>query len=208
MTTDRIARGREAMRHQAASHTVVETPPDARSMGAESAEYTAPMIDPQWINAWKMFVDRDGNEYGVPVKLPKGQWSVGGPNALENQRRPDGGYWFTLVEPERKEAEKKHECFVGDCTKRASTLIKLVGHVEAFHHEEASAYTAVLKQIKEQVANEDPRLQRVLASLRQGVGAPAPEEEVEAEVLAATRCHSCGEELTGKLADHTCEEGA
>ena len=46
-------------------------------MGAESAEYTKPMIDPQWIDAWKMFVDRDGNEYGVPVKLPNRNENIG-----------------------------------------------------------------------------------------------------------------------------------
>ena len=200
-TNDRLARGREAIRRQVGSHTAVETPPDVRGMGAETAEYTAPMIDPQWIDAWKMFVDRDGNEYGVPVRLPKGQWSNGGPNALEQQRRPDGGFWFTTVEPERLAAEAKHECFVGECRKRAPTLIKLVGHVEAFHHEEAEAYAAVLKKIKEQVANEDPRLQRVLASLKQGVAATT-EEEVETEVYAASRCHSCGEEIVGRLGDH------
>ena len=198
-TDDRLARGREAIRRQVGSHTAVETPPDVRGMGAETAEYTKPMIDPQWIDAWKMFVDRDGNEYGVPVRLPKGQWSNGGPNALEQQRRPDGGFWFTTLEPERKAPEKKHECFVGECTKRAETLIKLVGHVEAFHHEEASAYAAVLKQIKEQVANEDPRLQRVLASLGQESQAPASE---------VTLCHSCGEEIVGRLGDHTCAKVA
>lgn len=185
----RVAREREAMRRQEGTHLQVDAQPDARAMGAESAEYTEPTIDPQWIDAWKMFVDRDGNEYGIPVKLPRGQWSAGGPNALENQRRPDGGYWFTLVEPERKATPPQYECFVGECTKMLDTRSKLVGHVEAFHFTEASTYTVILQRIKEQVAEEDPRFQRLLASLE------APPQEstgTESEAVLMMNCELCG----------------
>lgn len=160
----RIGREREAMRRQTGSHSAVAEKPDATAMGAESAEYIAPTIDPQWIDAWKMFVDEEG-EYGVPVRLPRGQWAVGGPNALENQRRPDGGFWFTQIEPKRKAAVAKHECFVGNCTRKTSTIVKLITHVEAYHHEEAKAYSEILKQMRLHAAQDDPRLQRLLASM-------------------------------------------
>ncbi len=172
MTTDlnenriRIGKEREAMRRQVGSHSAVTEQPDAKAMGAEAAGYTEPTIDPQWVDAWKMFVDEEG-EYGVPVRLPKGQWSVGGPNALENQRRPDGGFWFTMVEPERKAPAGKHECFVGNCRRANSTIVKLVSHVEAYHHEEAKAYSEILRQMRLHAAQEDPRLQRLMASMGQ-----------------------------------------
>lgn len=183
--SERIAREREAMRRQQGSHMQPGQEPDARGMGAETAEYTEPTIDPQWMDAWKMFLDRDGNEYGVPVKVPRGQYFVGGPNALENLRRPDGGHWFTLVEPERLMPEPKFECFVGECTKKLHRRIQLVEHVETFHFTEAKTYEAILRKIKEQVAQDDPRLQRVLASL------DTTEEEFALVDETALGCEQC-----------------
>ena len=194
MVTDtRIAREREAMRRKSGSHLEAGEQPDARGMGAEAAEYTTPSIDPQWIDAWKMFVDYEGNEYGVPVKLPRNMWSAGGPNALENLRRPDGGFWFTQLKPERLEDKGKHACFVGECRKTVATLIKLVSHIEAFHFEEARTYAAVLLKIKESVAAEDPRLQRVLATLENpgAVKAEAAAAEQEAVPNPAVFCDEC-----------------
>lgn len=185
MTMDtRTAREREAMRRQTATHLEPEQEPDARGMGAESAEYTKPTIDPQWISAWKMFVDDDGNEYGVPVKIPRNQWDQGGPNALMNLRRPDGGYWFTLVEPERKMADPQYECFVRGCKKRLHERSMLIDHVKAFHYSEAERYKDILKKIEEKVAQEDPRLQRLLVDL----DAPVVSEEIEPVVT----CDKCG----------------
>lgn len=174
MTTevDERMRQRELLRHEQGSHMAVETAPDAHGMGAESAEYIRPTIDPQWIPAWKMFVDDEG-EYGVPVKLPRGQWSVGGPNALENLRRPDGGFWFRLATPERVQPDAQYECFVGSCTKKLHRRIQVVGHVRAFHHDEAEAHKAILTRIEQQVASEDPRLQRLLESLGETIACEA-----------------------------------
>ncbi len=179
-TTARTAREADELRRQEGSHLAPERAPDARSMGAETAEYIEPTIDPQWIDAWKMFVDRDGNEYGVPVKLPRGQWDAGGPNALKNLRRPDGGFWFQLSEPESKMPEPQYECFVGDCRKRLQRRIQIVHHVRAFHYEEAEAHKVILTKIEQQVAAEDPRLQRLLAGMERPAAEfeaePAPEE--------------------------------
>ena len=191
MTTDimRTAREREAMRNQVPTHMEVGEEPDAGSMGAQSAEYTEPSIDPQWMDAWKLFIDpRDDTQFGVPVRLPRGQWDRGGPNALMNQRHPDGRFWFTLIEPERKQPPGLYPCFVGECRKLLSTRIKLVQHIPAFHHDEAETYSEVLKQIKQQVAKEDPRLQAVLASMEDGAEEPA---EADSDVVAAIMCDEC-----------------
>ena len=191
MTTDtatRTAREREAMRRQPLTHMAADAPPDARGMGAESAVYTEPTIDPQWMDAWKMFLDREGNEYGVPVKLPRLQWENGGANALSLQKRPDGGFWFTTIEPERTKTPGRHVCFVGDCKKPAETLSKLVGHVRAFHFVEAEMYKDVLEKIERTVAARDPRLQQVLADLE------APDavlgDAVDEETIACAACNA------------------
>jgi hypothetical protein len=179
----REAQQQEALRRQQGSHMSVEVQPDARGMGAESAQYTEPTIDPQWIDAWKMFLDGEGQEYGVPVKLPKRQWDAGGPNALKNLRRPDGGFWFQLTTPERVMAEPKYECFVGDCRKKLHRRIALVKHVRAFHFDEAELYKGILAQIERKVADEDPRLQRLLAELE-----VEPEPESVEDRLACDLC--------------------
>ncbi len=191
MTTDtetRNAREREAMRRQVPTHMAADQPPDARGMGAETAEYLEPTIDPQWMDAWKVFVDRDGNEYGIAAKLPRLQWDNGGANALSVQKRPDGGFWFTTIEPERTKAPGRHVCFVGDCTKPAETLSKLVGHVRATHFEEAGMYKEVLDRIERTVADRDPRLQRVLAELEEPDAVLG--DAVDEETIACGACNA------------------
>lgn len=189
MVTDtREAREREAMRRQEGSRMEPGQQPDAHAMGAESAEYMDPTLDPQWIDAWKMFVDRDG-EYGVPARLPRGQYFNGGTNALENLRRPDGGHWFTLIQPERLAPKPQYECFVGDCRRKLHERIKLVQHVRAFHFTEAEAYKAILMQIEEKVAQEDPRLQKLLADMNE------PDDFVAERAIQAVSeftCMECG----------------
>ncbi len=205
MTLVRNPEELEALRDRPASHMTPDGQPDARGMGAESAEYITPMIDPQWIDAWKMFLDRDGTEYGVPVRLPRGQWAAGGPNALMNLRRPDGGFWFTAKKPVRTMAEPKYECFVGECTKKLHTRSKLVSHVETFHFEEAKSFRDILMRIKRQVAHEDPRLQKLVAEL--GVeGEGVTEEDVEVAANEGVFCHACGVEIVGPLSGHECEK--
>ena len=201
MTTGtQVARDFEALRRQEGTRQVGDgQQPDAQAMGAETAEYTAPTLDPQWLDAYKMFIDRDGNEYGVPCKLPRGQWAVGGPNALMNQRRPDGGYWFRLADPDAAAPPVRpvpqFECFVGECTKRVHRRIDLVKHVRAFHFDEAEVYKEVLTQIEQKVAQDDPRLQRVLASL------DAPEQFGPSEDELELACPQCGKTAPADHAD-------
>ena len=188
MTVDtRRAQNMDAARKQVPKYMKAGEQPDANAMGAESAEYVAPSIDPQWMDAWKMFVDRDGNEYGVPVRVPIGQYFGRSPNHLENVRRPDGGYWFQVATPDRVQPEPKFECFVGDCTKKIHKRIQLVNHVKAFHADEANAHKLILERIEQKVAEEDPRLQKLLASMETETEFVAEDEPV---VLT---CPDCGE---------------
>ena len=197
VTDQRTALENEALRRQRGSHMLAAEGIDANEMGAESAGYIEPTIDPQWIDGWKMFLDRDGNESGIPCKLPRGQWDQGGPNALMNLRRPDGGFWFTLATPTRVQPEFKYECFVGMCQKKVPTRSKLVGHVEVFHYEEAQIYAVILNRIKAQVASEDPRLQRLLAELDQ----PADEFVAVDDLDVLVLCPSCGASAPPEHAD-------
>lgn len=198
----------QALRQQTRTHMEPGQAPDARGMGAEDARYLEPELEPQWMDAWKMFIDpRDGSEYGVPVKLPAGQWLAGGPNALSALRRPDGGHWFTIEEPPivKDPANAPYQCFVGECQKRLDERIKLVKHVRASHFDESEMYKEVLQQIERKVAEEDPRLQKLLEELE---GAPAKRElsAEDVEAASATICHNCGEGIIGALASHVCEE--
>ena len=180
MTTaidERRAKEADASRDQQGSHMEPASQPDAQAMGAETAQYTKPHIDPQWFDAWKMHVDEHG-EYGVPHKVPRGQWEQGGVNALKNLRRPDGGFAWQASTPERTMTDPQFECFIGTCQKKLHKRIQVVAHVRAFHHDEAEAHKAILIRIEQQVAKEDPRLQRLLASMElDETGDPAPETE-------------------------------
>jgi hypothetical protein len=188
MATDtRTAQELEALREQPGSRMMPEQPPDARTMGAQSASYTEPTIDPQWIDAWKMFPEPDGFKYGVPVKLPRNQWAVGGPNALMNLRHPDGDFWFTTLQPKRLMPVGTYPCFVGACQKKARTRILLLTHVRSAHFQEAEAYKEILLKIEQQVAKEDSRLQAVLASMEGPEAAGVPGDE-----LVAVVCPECG----------------
>lgn len=164
MVMETQARESDALREQEGSHMQPAGKPDAESMGAQSAEYTEPSIDPQWMDAWKMFVDEKG-EYGVACKLPRGQWEVGGPNALNRQRRPDGGLWFRVATPERTQRDPQYKCFVGMCKRRLHYRRQVVTHVRGFHPEAAVTHRVVLERIEQQIAHEDPRLQELIASL-------------------------------------------
>ena len=174
----------DLMREQPLTHMEAEGQPSAAAMGAESAEYTKPLIDPQWTAAWKMFVDSEG-EYGVLVHVPRGQWS-GVPDALNTVRRPDGGHWFQLSTPPRVK-KGVYACFVGDCTKMLHRRIQLVSHVRAFHVAEAQTFKTILERIEKQVADEDPRLQKLLASLKlDETGDPAPDDGPPAGIAEMT----------------------
>ena len=65
MVTEQAAKEMDAMRGQVVFAMNPGEKPDAEAMGAESAEYVAPSIDPQWMWAWKIFDDHEG-EYESP----------------------------------------------------------------------------------------------------------------------------------------------
>ena len=160
--------------------------PDLSSAGpgVQSAEYTKPQLDPQWMDAWKMFVDDEG-EYGIPCKLPRGQWDTGNANALMHRRRPDGGRWFRLSTPERTQSEAQFGCFVGACRKRAHTPLKVVEHVRAFHAADAITHKATLERIEAAAAKANPRLQKLLGAV---------EEAEEAANAPPGMCGLCGDD--------------
>ena len=95
-----------------------------------------------------------------------------------------------------------YACFVGDCTKMLHRRIQLVSHVRAFHVAEAQTFKTILERIERQVADEDPRLQKLLASLKlDESGDPAPDngelEQMPAKVAADITealniCPDCG----------------
>lgn len=181
---------------------------DISGTGLDSAEFTEPELDPQWVWVWKLGVDPvTGDEWGEKqVRVPRNGWAQGA-DPLVSMRRPDGGMWFSVRTPARLKPVPNHECFVGDCKRRVDTLVKLVGHVEAFHYNEAEIYSEVLKRIKSQVAFDDPRLQKILTTLETREVGQVSNEDVEVAQAAAQNCHSCGEPITGKLKNHTCKEG-
>lgn len=190
MDTELWARESDALREQEGSHMQPEAP-DAASMGAETAAYTEPSIDPQWMDAWKMFVDEKG-EYGVPCKLPRGQWDVGGPNALNRQRRADGGLWFRIAAPERTQRDAQYKCFVGMCKKALHYRRQVVAHVRGFHAEAAVTHRVILERIEQQIASEDPRLQELIASLDIDLEAAPPGTVTD---LSVDQANAAAEEM-------------
>src|SRR3972149_371138 len=109
----RQAREREAMARAPRKHLETAEGIDAAAMNAEQAMYIEPGIDPQWMIAYKLFTDDQG-EYGIPYPVPIGQFHNGA-NALVNMRRRDGGYAWTAVAPERQAPRGTIECVSETC---------------------------------------------------------------------------------------------
>jgi hypothetical protein len=187
---ERAAREGEALRRMTLSAAPPVADPDFGDLPGVEGKYTEVMVDPQWIfPAWKLLLDDDGREYGVLVAqpgLPRGQWDQGGVNALMNRRRPDGGFCFTLIEPERKPPEPTIECIYDRCgdvhlggrRKMLFTLTDLIEHVETFHPREAKTYRKYLDEIANNVALGNDRLQRLRVAAEQGVhGASAASQQ-------------------------------
>jgi hypothetical protein len=131
-------------------------------------------IEPQdrgaWVAGWQLKVDRFGNEYGVPCRIPRGQGGL-----WLAKRRPDGGRRFTLREPANVQAVGPFECFIGDCRKRTHTRSQLVGHIEAFHRVEALQYTVLLDELRAAVVADNPKLAALVSKMT-----TMPDEEVRA----------------------------
>ncbi len=141
------------------------------------AQFIPQSIDPQWMIAYKMFVDEEG-EYGIPYPVPIGQFTQGA-NALVNMRRIDGGRAWTAVKPKRVAPEGSIECISERCgdahlggrRKKLKSLDALIKHVAAFHPDEYETYSKYFDQIKDDLALQNPRLQRIMA-MRESVQQP------------------------------------
>lgn len=152
----------------ARAHHIAE--PDAPSFGAEfgdaESHYTEIAVDPQWITVWKMYINQDGHEYGVPVPVTRDLWDRNGKTSLVYAKREDGGYVFSAIEPERKAPEPPYECIVNECNgahlggrrKRLPNVETLVKHVRAFHADEAAIYAKYLDQLVDDIARSNPRM--------------------------------------------------
>lgn len=156
---------------------------DAQAMGAEDAHYTEPFLDPQWAIAYKLFTD-DKGVYGLPYPVPIGEWMGG--SALSRMKRRDGGPAWSATKPDRVGASGSIECVAERCgdahlggkRKMLVSLQALIKHVESFHPDEYDTYKKYFDKVKDDLALENPRLQRVM---RMAAG----EDEVAESVVAA-----------------------
>ena len=168
---NRVAREREAMaraprQHMNPADNSINL--DGVGEGVEHAGYTESMVPAQWLIAWKLFVDDEG-EYGIPYPVPQNQM-FSGANALVNMRRPDGGYAWTTVPPLRLKPVGELECIeetcgdahIGGKRKRLHSIPNMIEHVENFHPRAASVYRKYLDQLADRHALDNPRLQALL----------------------------------------------
>ena len=200
-TTDtRIAREREAMARAPRVHLEAAEGIDADHMGAEQAEYIPPQLDPQWMIAFKLFTDDEG-EYGIPYPVPIGQVTQGA-NALVNMRRIDGGFAWTAVAPARLSPQGSIECVSERCgdahlggrRKMLKSLDALIKHVKAFHPDEAETYSKYFDKIQDDLALANPRLQKLMQT--QGIATPAQTQDA---------AHYCGDDECTRFFDNAAE---
>lgn len=169
----RVAREREAMARAPRQHMAPADPTvnlDGVGEGVEVARYTESAVPPQWLIAWKLFVD-EGGEYGIPYPVPQNQM-FNGANALINMRRPDGGFAWTTVQPSRLQSKGTMECIeetcgdahVGGRRKMLHSIPNMIEHVENFHPRAASVYRKYLDQLADRHALDNPRLQALLSA--------------------------------------------
>ena len=164
----REAREREAMARSPRLRLEAAEGIDAGAMGAEEAAYAEALLDPQWMIAYKMFTDAEG-EYGVAYPVPIRQFTDGA-NALVKMRRSDGGYAWTALPPERMAPKGTIECISEQCgnahmggrRKMLPSLDALIKHVRAFHFDDYETYKPYLDKIAKDLAVNNPRLQRLM----------------------------------------------
>lgn len=154
---------------------------DVAGMDAEAASYAEPGIEPQWMQAYKLFTDEQG-EYGIPYPVPVGQFFEGA-NALVKLRRIDGGRAWTSTKPPRLAPQGTIECIADRCgdahiggkRKMLPNISALIEHVEAFHERDAKTYRKYLDQLADQLAMNNPRLQRLMDQSAAGVASRGAE---------------------------------
>ena len=171
VTDQRMAREREAMARAPRQHMEAAEGIDADAMGAETASYIEPSTGPQWMTAYKLFTDDQG-EYGIPYPVPINGWANGA-DALVKMRRIDGGYAWTAVQPERLAPKGTIECVTERCgdahiggkRKMLVSLGALIKHVKAFHPDDAETYSKYFEKIQDDIALANPRLQAIMGTV-------------------------------------------
>lgn len=143
---------------QAAAEAEGEHPPLDTRISTEGvagldAQYIAPSEEGAWIPGWRLFVNRWGEEFGVPIPIPRGQAA-----RMIQQKRPDGGKLFTVIKPAVVRGQGQFQCFIGDCQKRVHERIQLVAHIEAYHRNEAQTYAPLLARLRDAALQDNPRL--------------------------------------------------
>lgn len=123
-----------------------------------------------WFPVWELKVDRFGNEYGVPKRLPKGQ-----AQHFLKKRRQDGGKRFTTFPPPNILPEPPFECFIGTCQKHVRERMHLIRHIEVCHAQEAAAYKPFLDEIRQAVVQDNPKLAVLVSDI-----AATPDEPMRA----------------------------
>ena len=135
-----------------------------------------------WIAAWGLSIDDEGQEFGWPCKLPRGQLGH-----YLAKKRMDGGKRFSMQIPKRVQGPKKFHCFVKDCTKPVDERIKLVYHIEAYHPQEAMMYREQLDRIRQAVIRDNKRLDAIISDLEDAadgniVSVPRSVQEAQARL--------------------------
>jgi hypothetical protein len=121
-------------------------------------QYRIPPSDQgSWVLVWELKIDANGEVYGVPTKAPRHQLGLW----LEFKKRDDGGPRFTVAMPSRVAAEPQFPCLHMQCRKRMYTRLDMVEHVQGTHPRDARMYDALLKQIMEKAAEENPRVAEI-----------------------------------------------
>jgi len=144
--------------------------PVATGLRGMGMHFISPQDEGAWVPGWQLKVDRFGNEYGIPCRIPRGQGGL-----WLAKKRPDGGRRFTLREPANVQGIGPFECFIGDCRKRTHTRSQLVTHIEGFHRVEAVQYAPMLDRLRKAVIDDNPKLVALVESM-----ATRPDEEVRA----------------------------
>lgn len=124
--------------------------------------YVIPESDQaSWVMGWELKTDRDGNEYGIPRRMPRQQLGLW----LQKKREKDGGRRFTIDQPVRIAAEPQFECFIGECSKRVYERVWLIQHIKVNHPVEAQAYTEFITKLEKAIAADNPKMAKLVEDL-------------------------------------------
>lgn len=114
-----------------------------------------------WVMGWEIKTDREGQEYGIPRRMPRQQLGLW----LQKKREKDGGRRFTIDQPTRIAAEPQFECFIGDCSKRVYERVWLIQHIRINHPVEAQAYTEFITKLEKAIAADNPKMAKLVEDM-------------------------------------------